>query len=162
MNSVGNMYHEVLHMLHMENPAEESDSTTATGAVVLFGRAFLALIFLMSGPNHFTSQTIEYAAAQGVPFASVAVPLSGIIAIAGGLSILLGYHARLGGWLLVLFLVPVTFMMHAFWQITDPGMAQIQMIMFLKNIAMLGAALLITQFGAGPLSIDARRARRSE
>lgn len=103
-----------------------------------------------------------HAAAQGVPFASVAVPLSGIIAIAGGLSILLGYHARLGGWLLVLFLVPVTFMMHAFWQITDPGMAQIQMIMFLKNIAMLGAALLITQFGAGPLSIDARRARRSE
>jgi len=145
----------------MENPAEESDSTTATGAVVAVGRAFFALIFLMSGPNHFTRQTIDYAVSQGVPLASVLVPLSGLIALAGGLSILLGYHARLGGWLLVLFLVPVTFMMHAFWQVTDPGMAQMQMAMFMKNISMLGGALFITQFGAGPFSMDARRARRS-
>lgn|SRR6185369_1876702 len=161
MNAVENRYHEVLHMLHMENPAEESDSTTATGAVVAVGRAFFALIFLMSGPNHFTRQTIDYAVSQGVPLASVLVPLSGLIALAGGLSILLGYHARLGGWLLVLFLVPVTFMMHAFWQVTDPGMAQMQMAMFMKNISMLGGALFITQFGAGPFSMDARRARRS-
>jgi putative oxidoreductase len=55
--------------------------------------------------------------------------------------------------------VPVTFMMHKFWTVQDPMMAQIQMIMFMKNISMLGGALLISQFGAGPFSLDARRAR---
>jgi putative oxidoreductase len=129
------------------------------GVVVVLGRFFFALIFLMAGANHFNRQTIGYAASQGVPLASIAVPLSGVLAIAGGLSILLGYRAKLGAWLIALFLVPVTFMMHKFWLVQDPMMAQIQMILFMKNIAMLGGALLISQFGAGPFSFDARRSR---
>jgi len=129
------------------------------GAVVVLGRFFFALIFLMAGANHFNKQTIGYAASQGVPLAAIAVPLSGVVAIAGGLSILLGYRAKLGAWLIVLFLVPVSFMMHKFWTVTDPMMAQLQMILFMKNISMLGGALLISQFGAGPLSLDARRSR---
>jgi putative oxidoreductase len=59
----------------------------------------------------------------------------------------------------VLFLIPVTLMMHKFWAVTDPMTAQIQMIMFMKNVSMLGGALLTTQFGAGPFSLDARRTR---
>ena len=129
------------------------------GAVVVLGRLFFAVIFLLAGANHFNKQTIGYAASQGVPLASIAVPLSGVLAIAGGLSILLGYRAKLGAWLIVLFLIPVTLMMHKFWTVTDPMMAQIQMIMFMKNISMLGGALLISQFGAGPASLDARRSR---
>jgi putative oxidoreductase len=82
-----------------------------------------------------------------------------VVAIAGGLGILLGYRAKLGGWLLVLFLVPVTLMMHKFWLVQDPMMAQIQMILFMKNVSMLGGALLISRFGAGPFSLDARRSR---
>jgi len=129
------------------------------GALVLLGRLFFALMFLVSGAGHFAKPTIAYAAAQGVPLASVAVPLSGLLAVVGGLSILLGYHARIGAWVIVIFLVPVTFMMHKFWAVSDPMMAQMQMSMFMKNISMLGGALLISQFGAGPLSLDARRTR---
>ena len=129
------------------------------GAVVVLGRFFFALIFVMAGANHFSRQTIGYAASQGVPLASIAVPLSGVLAIAGGLSILLGYRAKLGAWLIVLFLIPVTFMMHKFWTVQDPMMAQIQMVMFMKNVSMLGGALLISQFGAGPFSLDARRSQ---
>jgi len=128
-------------------------------AVVVLGRFFFALIFLVAAPNHFTRQTIAFAASQGVPLASIAVPLSGMLAIAGGLSILLGYRAKLGAWLIVLFLIPVTLMLHKFWTVQDPMMAQIQMILFMKNVAMLGGALLISQFGAGPFSLDARRSR---
>jgi putative oxidoreductase len=124
-----------------------------------FGTFLFALIFLMAGANHFNRQTIGHAASQGVPLAAIAVPLSGVVAIAGGLSILLGYRANLGAWLIVLFLVPVSLMMHKFWTLTDPMMAQIQMIMFMKNVAMLGSALLISQFGAGPWSLDTRRTR---
>jgi putative oxidoreductase len=127
------------------------------GAVVVLGRFFFALIFLMAGANHFSAKTIAFSASQGVPLASIAVPLSGVMAIAGGLSILLGYRAKLGAWLIVLFLIPVTVMMHKFWTVQDPMMAQIQMILFMKNVSMLGGALLISQFGAGPFSLDARR-----
>ncbi len=127
------------------------------GALVLLGRLFYALIFLMAAPNNFTKQAIAYAASQGAPLASIGVPLMGIISLAGGLSILLGYRAKIGAWLIVLFLVLVTPIMHKFWGVADPNMAQVQMIMFLKNVSMLGGALLIAQFGAGPLSLDARR-----
>jgi putative oxidoreductase len=75
----------------------------------------------------------------------------------GGLSILLGYRAKLGAWLLVLFLVPVTLAMHQFWAAHDPMMAQIQQVNFMKNLSLLGAALFISQAGAGPLSLDTRR-----
>jgi putative oxidoreductase len=47
--------------------------------------------------------------------------------------------------------------MHKFWGITDPMMQQMQMVMFMKNLTMLGGALLITQFGSGPWSLDARK-----
>ena len=128
------------------------------GAAIVLGRFFFALIFLMAGANHFNKQTIGYAASEGVPLAAIAVPLSGVLAIAGGLSVLLGYRAKLGAWLIVLFLVPVSLMMHKFWTVTDPMMAQIQMILFMKNVSMLGGAVLISHFGAGPFSLDARRA----
>jgi putative oxidoreductase len=130
---------------------------TAMNYLVLAGRILYALIFVMAGPGHFTANTVAFAASKGVPLASVAVPLSGIIAMAGGLSIAAGYKATWGGWLIVLFLVPVTVMIHNFWAMTDPNMAQVNQIMFMKNLSMLGAALLITHFGPGPLSVDDRK-----
>jgi uncharacterized membrane protein YphA (DoxX/SURF4 family) len=63
--------------------------------------------------------------------------------VVGALSVLLGYHARAGAWVLVLFLIPVTLFMHAFWRVADPGPAQLQQVMFLKNVAILGGALLV-------------------
>jgi putative oxidoreductase len=132
-------------------------STEGLGPVVLLGRLLFVLIFLMSGPRHFMSQTIAYAASQGVPMASIAVPFSGLLALAGGLSILLGYRAKIGAWLIALFLIGVTPMMHKFWGVTDPLMYQMQFVMFMKNVSMLGGALLISQLGSGPWSLDARR-----
>ena len=87
----------------------------------------------------------------------ILVPLSGVIGFLGGLSVLLGYQTKRGAWLLVVFLIPVSFAMHAFWTVQDPMMHQAQLAHFMKNVALLGAALLISQFGAGPMSLDARR-----
>jgi putative oxidoreductase len=138
-------------------PQLTSASREASGPVVLLGRLLFVLIFLMSGPRHFMGQTIAYAASRGVPLAFLAVPFSGLLALAGGLSILLGYRARIGAWLIVLFLVGVTPMMHNFWTVTDPMMYQMQMVMFMKNVSMLGGALVISQLGSGPWSLDSRR-----
>jgi putative oxidoreductase len=134
-----------------------SASIGATGPVVLLGRFLFVLIFLLSGPRHFLSQTITYAAAQGVPLASIAVPFSGLLALAGALSILLGYRAKIGAWLIVLFLAGVTPTLHKFWGISDPMMFQMQFVNFMKNVSILGGALLISQMGSGPWSLDGRR-----
>jgi putative oxidoreductase len=133
-----------------------SPAQRVSAPVVFLGRVLFSLIFLMASFNHFKSQTAAYAASQGVPLASIAVPVSGVLALLGALSILLGYRAKIGGWLIALFLVGVTPLMHKFWGVSDPMMHQMQMIMFFKNLSMLGGALLITQFGAGPWSLDNR------
>jgi putative oxidoreductase len=132
-------------------------ATDAVGFVTLIGRILFALIFVMAGVGHFSHQEIAFAAAQGVPLASLAVPFSGILALAGGFSILLGYRAKLGAWLIVLFLIPVTVMLHNFWAVSDPMMHQVQLAMFMKNVSILGGALLISQLGSGPLSLDSRK-----
>jgi putative oxidoreductase len=136
-------------------PASRTQASPAA-PVVFLGRLFFVLIFLTAGFTHFAKQTIAFAASQGVPLASVLVPLSGTIALLGALSILLGYRAKLGAWLIVLFLLGVT-PLHKFWGIGDPMMQQMQMVLFMKNISMLGGALLISQFGSGPWSLDSRK-----
>ena len=125
---------------------------------VLTGRILFSLIFLMGGLHHFAADSIGYAASQGVPLASVLVPFSGVLALVGALSIILGYKAKLGAWIIIIFLIPVTFSLHRFWAVADPMMMKMQMAMFMKNIALVGGALIIAYFGAGPLSIDANKA----
>lgn len=123
-------------------------------ALVPVGRVLFALIFVVSIVGHFSSAEIAQASAHGVPFAHLLVPLAGLIALAGGLSVMLGYHAKLGALLLVIFLVPVTLFMHKFWGIADPQMAMMQRINFMKNMALTGGALMIMYFGSGPYSLD--------
>lgn len=122
--------------------------------VVLPGRIFYSLIFIVASFNHFSANTVAYAASHGVPMASVFVPLSGVLAFLGGASILLGYQARWGAGMLIIFLIPVTIMMHNFWTVSDPFGHEIQVTMFLKNLSMLGGAFEVFYYGAGPLSLD--------
>src|SRR6266478_6421148 len=115
--------------------------------IVLLGRILYSLMFLYSGLFLFSGMAIGFASSKGVPLASFFVPFSGVMAIVGGLLIVLGYKAKLGAWLIVAFLIPVTFSMHAFWKEIDPIQKQMQITMFMKNISMLGGAFLIAWFG---------------
>lgn len=134
-------------------------SHDATRVIPLVGRILFSAIFVLSAPKHFTPALVNAAASHGVPFPSLAVPLAGVFVAAGGLSVLFGYKAKVGGWLLVIFLVPVTLYMHRFWGLADAHEAQMQMMNFTKNTALVGGALLVAYFGAGPISADARIAR---
>jgi putative oxidoreductase len=79
----------------------------STGSfITLMGRILFSAIFILSGFLHFSKPEIAYAGQSGVPMPGLLVPASGILALAGGLSIVLGYRAKIGAWLLVLFLVP--------------------------------------------------------
>jgi len=123
--------------------------------LALVGRQLFSMIFILASAGHFTPGAIALAAEHGVPMAGLLVPLSGVIALTGSLSVLFGFRARIGGALLVVFLVPVTFTMHNFWAAADDAAFRLQLLLFLRNIALLGCALLVTRVGAGSLSLDA-------
>jgi putative oxidoreductase len=122
--------------------------------VALAARQLFAVTFIIASAGHFTHGTIASAAQHGVPMAGLLVPVSGLIAVAGGLSLLFGYHAKLGACLLVLFLVPVTLTMHNFWA-SDAATFQVDLLRFVRNAVLLGGALFVAHSGAGSLSLDA-------
>jgi putative oxidoreductase len=135
----------------MQNTRIRGDDTRY---LAFAARQLFSVIFIIASAGHFTPATIALAAQHGVPLASLLVPVSGLIALAGGLSLLFGYRAKLGALLLVLFLVPVTFTMHDFWAVSDPIMFQIQLTLFVRNVFLICGALLFAYFGAGALSLD--------
>jgi putative oxidoreductase len=123
--------------------------------LVPVGRLLFSLVFIQSGIGHFRQRTgmTEYARSAGAPFPEIMVPVTGLMILLGGLSILLGVYARVGAWLLVLFLIPTALIMHRFRGVPEPQVAQNQRAHFHKNLALAGAALLIAHFGSGPYSL---------
>ncbi len=119
-------------------------------AIALAGRILFTLIFFLSGLTHFT-RLDEYVALMpaAIPWRPFWVMISAVVELVGATLILTNRHARLGGWLIVLFLVPVTITVHGVMMVTspDPQMRLIQTSFFLKGLAMIGTALLITQLG---------------
>ena len=115
------------------------------GTVLLIGRVVFSFFFIYSGFNHLTklSMMSQYAASAGVPAPTVAIAVTGLMLLGGGLSILLGVKPKIGAALLVLFLVPTAIIVHKFWGIADPMMAAMQAGHFWKNITLAGAALMI-------------------
>jgi uncharacterized membrane protein YphA (DoxX/SURF4 family) len=115
------------------------------GRVLLIGRVVFSFFFIYSGFNHLTKLSMysQYAGAAGVPAPTLAVAVTGLLLLGGGLSILLGVQPRLGALLLIVFLVPTSFMMHRFWGLNDPMMAANQAANFWKNIALTGGATMI-------------------
>ena len=114
--------------------------------VFLVGRILFAMVFLFSGSTiHLlrARQGIEYARMYNVPAAELTVPLSGVIAVVGALSVVLGVWGDLGALLIVVFLAPVALLMHAFWKETDPQQQANQMAHFMKNVSMIGGALVL-------------------
>jgi len=110
----------------------------------LIGRILVAVFYIMNGFNHIAQSgaMAGYAESKGVPSPQLAVIGSGVLILLGGLSILLGLWPLIGVILIVIFLVPVSLMMHNFWTIEDPQQRQSEMINFMKNMALLGSALM--------------------
>jgi uncharacterized membrane protein YphA (DoxX/SURF4 family) len=111
----------------------------------LLGRILFGGYFLMSGLNHFAHVAMlsGYAQSKGVPAPKLAVIVTGLLLLLGGLSVLFGLYPTIGALALLLFLLPVTFMMHAYWKVQDPQMQMGERMNFVKNLALVGAALLL-------------------
>jgi uncharacterized membrane protein YphA (DoxX/SURF4 family) len=110
----------------------------------LVGRILAGGYFLMEALNQFThtAQLARVVAMHGVPAPTMAVLFAGLLLLVGGLSLLLGLFPRIGVAALVLFLVPVTLIMHAFWADHDPMRRMNDIVNFGKNVALLGSLLM--------------------
>lgn len=131
----------------------------------LLGRAIFGGYFLYNGINHFVNRETmsQYAAAKGVASADAAVATSGAMLVAGGLSVLAGAKARQGLATLIGFLIPVSLQMHRFWEEQDPQRRMAEMVNFTKNMALVGAALMLMQLEhPWPVSVDEARAEDEE
>lgn len=119
-------------------------------ALTLTARVLFTSLFVLSGVTHFTNLPYYVSLMpEAVPFPVFWTYTSGVVELAGAAMILLNWRPRLGGWLLILFLLPVTVVVHGYELLTeeDPVIWALQQAHFLKGFALIGAALLITQLG---------------
>jgi putative oxidoreductase len=114
-------------------------------AVFLIGRIVFGGFFLYHGIEHFRERKkyTNYARAKNVPSPDAAVITSGLMALAGGASIILGLKPKLGTLAIAAFLAGVSPQMHDFWRQQDPNQRANEQYQFEKNLALLGAALAL-------------------
>jgi len=119
-------------------------------AIGIIARILFTLIFFLSGITHFTAMR-DYINLMppAIPWRAFWVTISAVVELAGAVLILFNYRPRLGAWLIVIFLIPVTIVVHGTAMVTlvDPVMRAVNVSMFLKDLAMIACALFITQFG---------------
>lgn len=111
----------------------------------IVGRIIFGLYWLRAAFHHFTSldHIAEYAKAKGAPAPKLAVAGSGVVLLLGGFSMILGVFPRVGIVLLVLFLVVASFQFHNYWKADGGQMKQADQINFMKNMALVGALLML-------------------
>ncbi|MBI3306142.1 DoxX family membrane protein [Candidatus Nomurabacteria bacterium] len=111
----------------------------------ILGRILLGGYFIMSGANHFKNLAsyTDYAQSKGVPMPKQATIVTGIMMVLGGLGILLGVYIELSVLLLTLFLISTLVMIHRYWEVAEPMAKMGEQINFYKNIALIGALLML-------------------
>lgn len=116
----------------------------------LIGRISLSAIFIMGGVSKITgfSGSVGYATAFGVPLPEIAIIIAIVVELVGGVMILFGYKTKLASLTIAIFLIPVTLIFH-----NDFG-NQLEMVAFMKNLAIFGGLLYVAVGGAGAYSLD--------
>ncbi len=111
----------------------------------LIGRIIFGGYFLLNAWNHFRNleSLAGYASYKGVSSPHEAVIASGFLLLLGGLGVVFGVAPEASLALLLIFLIPVSFRMHAFWRETDPNKRMTEYIQFMKNMALVGAILML-------------------
>jgi putative oxidoreductase len=130
---------------------------SSAGPLVVVARILLAAIFITAGLSKITGfdGTVAYIASVGLPAPALLAVLAITVELVGGIAVVIGYKTRLAGFLLAGFTLVAGFIFHNYWA-APADQAYIQNIMFMKNLSIAGGLLLLTVFGAGGFSIDAK------
>jgi putative oxidoreductase len=123
--------------------------------VALIGRCLVAVPFLVFGFTKIEQfhGIVGMMGSMKIPAPTVATVIIIIIEVLGGICLVLGFRARFWAWLMFLYLIPVTFMVHNYWTYAAPQRAD-EIVHFYKNIGIMGGLLMIAAFGAGSASVD--------
>jgi putative oxidoreductase len=135
---VHNDLHAITHNQHLK------ENTMENSKLYPVGRALVGLLFVVSGINKILgfSYVAGWMASMGLPLASLLLAATIVLEVGGGLALITGFQARWASLGLALFLVPVTLIFHAFWS-AGAAEFQNQLNHFLKNVAILGAMLVL-------------------
>jgi putative oxidoreductase len=119
--------------------------------LLVIGRVLFALLFLDSAMGHLTKSEAmtQYAQYRKLPAAKAGVIVSGVVLALGALSVVLGVLGDLGALALAAFLIVAAFVFHAFWKESDPQAAATEQAQFMKNIALVGASIVLFALFAG-------------
>jgi putative oxidoreductase len=134
----------------------------ARGLLALAGRALIVGIFLVSVvfnkiPNY--SGVANTMAGEGMPAPTIMLGLAIVFMVLGSVSVMVGFKARIGALLLLIFLVLATYYFHHFWSV-EPERKGLELTHFLKNASLIGTMLFLIANGSGPGSLDELLARR--
>ena len=128
--------------------------------LALVGRILLALMFVLAGFSKIGGfdGTVGYIASKGLPAPALLAALTIVLEVGGGLAIMFGYFTRWSALALAGFTLLVSFIFHAFWSL-PADQQMMQQLLFMKNISVAGGMLVLAAFGAGAISLDARRTK---
>jgi putative oxidoreductase len=143
--------------IDLEEDADGPVHLVPRATTALIGRILISAIFIVSGISKLTdvAGTAGYMTSVGIPHAETLAVIAGICELAGGLAVLFGFLGRLASLGLFLLLIPTTLLFHRFWAV-EGAEAKMQMVNFLKNLAVMGGLLLLYAHGPGRYSVDAR------
>lgn len=129
---------------------ENNQNTIALVARILIGLLFVVAGFGKIGGFEGIS---GYIGSKGLPMPQVLAALTIALELGGGLLLIAGYKVRWVAIAFFLWLIPTTLIFHKFWGI-PAAEAQAQMNNFLKNVAIMGAMLMLVAFGPGAYSVE--------
>lgn len=124
-----------------------------SSVILLIARILLALIFILAGLNKFgnIAGTAGYIGSVGLPMGTLLAWATAIFEVVAGIAILIGFQTKLAAWALALFCIVAAVIFH-----NNFG-DQIQMILFMKNLAIAGGFLALSVSGPGSISVDGRK-----
>ena len=130
-----------------------NNSTQDSAALV--GRILLASIFIISGFGKIAGfdGTVGYIASKSLPLPQLLAIGAIVVELGGGLMLAAGFKARWAALAIAIFTVIAAILFHNFWA-AEAAQKMNQQIHFLKNIAIVGGALMVFAFGPGRLSVD--------
>lgn len=130
------------------------------GGLPFFGRLLISLIFIFGG----IGKIVDFQGAAdllrsfGIHGAEAYIFVGLLMELVGGILLLLGWHTKLGIILLMIFLLPTTLIIHAFWNYEGLE-AEMQVAQFFKNLTIYGGLMAFLSFGPGSWSIDSAKTK---
>jgi putative oxidoreductase len=126
--------------------------------LTLLARVLMAILFLVAGIGKIGgfAGTAGYIASKGLPLPQLGAVIAIVVEVGGAVALLAGFQTRVVALVMAVFTIATGVFFHNFWAL-PAEMVQLNQIMFMKNLSIAGGLLMMSAFGAGALSLDAKR-----